>query len=198
MTTNSARQASSAPPSIDSSLAAAAEDHSLVRVPDSERKSGWYLALSPVSVATALVLFSIGGFTVLLAGFQVGFIAGVVITLLGILLGKTLATIAFQSGLSSTLTSRFFGFGRQGSVLGSAIFADMIIGVLAMESALLYEGTLLMFGLEDNWSNRIVIYGLLTLAWIALAIFGLKVALQSSLVLTIVTITVSLYMVFNI
>ena len=198
MTTNSARQASSAPPSIDSSLAAAAEDHSLVRVPDSERKSGWYLALSPVSVATALVLFSIGGFTVLLAGFQVGFIAGVVITLLGILLGKTLATIAFQSGLSSTLTSRFFGFGRQGSVLGSAIFAFMIIGFLAMESALLYEGTLLMFGLEDNWSNRIVIYGLLTLAWIALAIFGLKVALQSSLVLTIVTITVSLYMVFNI
>ena len=184
--------------SINSSLAAAAEDHALARVPEAERKSGWYLALSPVSVATALVLFSIGGFSVFLAGFKVGIIAGVIATVLGILLGKTLSMIAFRTGVSSTITSRFFGFGQKGSVLGSAIFAFMIIGFLAMESALLYEGTLLMFGWSDTWTTRILLYGALTLAWIGLAIFGLNVALQSSAVLTVVTLCVATYMVINI
>lgn len=184
--------------SIDSSLAAAAEDHALVRVPQEERKSGWFLALSPVSVATALVIFAIGGFTVVLAGFKVGLIAGLVITVIGALLAKTLSMIAFQSGVSSTITSRFFGFGQRGSVFGSAIFAFMIIGFLAMESALLYEGTLLMFGLSDTWTTRILLYGALTLAWIALAIFGLKVALRSSLVMTIITLAVAAYMIFYI
>lgn len=184
--------------SIDSSLAAAAEDHALVRVPMDERKSGWYLALSPVSVATALVIFAIGGFAVVLAGFKIGLFTGLVITFIGIVLAKTLSMIAFQSGVSSTITSRFFGFGQRGSVVGSAIFAFMIIGFLAMESALLYEGTLLMFGLDDTWTTRILLYGALTLAWIALAIFGLKVALRSSLVMTVITLVVAAYMIFNI
>ncbi|MCS5478046.1 hypothetical protein NYP18_00060 [Corynebacterium sp. YIM 101645] len=184
--------------SIDSSLAAAAEDHALVRVPQEERKGGWYLALSPVSVATALVLFAIGGFAVVLAGFKVGLITGLVIAVIGAVLGKTLSMIAFRSGVSSTITSRFFGFGQKGSVFGSAIFAFMIIGFLAMESALLYEGTLLMFGWSDSWLTRILLYGALTLAWIALAIFGLKVALRSSLVMIVITLAVALYMVIYI
>lgn len=181
--------------SIDSSLAAAAEDHALVRVPEEERKSGWYLALSPVSVATALVLFAIGGFAVVLAGFKIGLITGLVITVFGIILAKTLSMIAFKSGVSSTITSRFFGFGQRGSVVGSAIFAFMIIGFLAMESALLYEGTLLMFGWSDTWPTRILLYGALTLAWIGLAIFGLKVALRSSLIMIIITLAVAVYMI---
>lgn len=186
------------PASIDSSLAAAAEDHALTRVPVAERRSGFYLALSPISVATALVLFAIGGFAVVLAGFQVGLIAGICVTLLGVMLGKALGTIAHQTGVSSTITSRFFGFGQKGSVLGSAIFAFMIIGFLAMESALLYEGTLLMFGLQDSWTTRILLYGLLTLAWITLAIFGLKVALRSSAVMVVITLVVAVYMVIYI
>lgn len=184
--------------SIDHSLAAAAEDHALVSVPQEERKSGWYLALSPVSVATALVIFAIGGFTVVLAGFQVGLITGLVITIIAAVLAKALSMIAFRSGVSSTVTSRFFGFGQKGSAVGSAIFAFMIIGFLAMESALLYEGTLLMFGWSDTWTTRILLYGALTLAWIALAIFGLKVALRSSLVMIIITLAVAIYMVFYI
>lgn len=184
--------------SIDSSLAAAAEDHALTRVPAAERRSGFYLSLSPISVATALVLFAIGGFAVVLAGFKVGLIAGVCVAVLGIMLGKALGTIAFRTGVSSTITSRFFGFGQKGSVLGSAIFAFMIIGFLAMESALLYEGTLLMFGLQDTWTTRILLYGFLTLMWIALAIFGLKVAIRSSAVMVTITLVVAIYMVIYI
>lgn len=189
---------STTPESTEASLAAAAEDHALVSVPEQDRKSGLKLSLSPVSVATALVIFAIGGFTVVLAGFKVGLLAGALITVLGMLLGKALGTMAFRTGVSSTITSRFFGFGLKGSVIGSAIFSFMILGFLAMESALLYEGTLLMLQLEDTWPVRIGLYGLLTILWIALAIFGLKLALRSSAVLTTITILVTIYMVVQI
>lgn len=184
--------------STRSTLARAAEDHALYSVPQNERRSGWSLALSPVSVATALVIFAIGGFAVMLAGFTVGVIAGVVVAVLAFVLGKALGTVAYRTGVSSTVTARLFGFGQRGSVLGSAIFAFMILGFLAMESALLYEGTLLMLGMEDNWTSRIVIYGILTLAWIALAIFGLKLALRASGIMTIVTVLVSIWLIIEI
>lgn len=181
-----------------SKLARAAEDHSLQSVPLQERRSGWSLALSPISVATALVIFAIGGFSIMLAGFSIGLLAGVIVAIIGVFLGKALGTIAFRTGVSSTVTSRLFGFGRKGSVIGSAIFAFMILGFLAMESALLYEGTLVMFALKDDWTNRILIYGLLTLLWIALAIFGLKLALRASGVMTIITLLVTFWLIYEI
>lgn len=181
-----------------SSLARSAEDHALASVPAAERRSGAKLALSPISVATALVIFAIGGFTVMLAGFWLGLLAGVLVAILGFALGKALGTIAYRTGVSSTVTSRLFGFGQKGSVIGAAVFTFMILGFLAMESALLYEGTLLMLGLDDTWPVRIVIYGILTIAWILLAIFGLKLALRASGVLTIVTLAVTFYLLFEI
>ncbi|MFF2009064.1 hypothetical protein ACFVWY_08330 [Streptomyces sp. NPDC058195] len=186
------------PRSTDSTLAAAAEDHSLARVPAAERRSGYQLALSPVSVATALVVFAIAGFTVVLAGFTVGLIVGVLVAAFGVFLGKALGRMAFETGMSSTITSRFFGFGLRGSSIGSAIFAFMILGFLAMESALLYQGTLLMFGLPDSWTTRVLLYGLMTLLWIGLAVFGLKLALRASGVLTAVTLLVTIYMIIHI
>ncbi|MGN6415369.1 purine-cytosine permease family protein [Flexivirga sp.] len=184
--------------SIDSSLASAAEDHSLVSVPAADRKSGWQLSLSPMSVATALVIFAIAGFTVVLAGFGLGMLAGVTVAVIGVLLGRALGQMAYQTGMSSTLTARFFGFGLRGSAAGSVIFAVMILGFLAVESALLYEGTLLAFHWSDTWLTKIVIYGLLAILWTALAIFGLKLALRATGVLIVVTLVVAVYMVFHI
>ncbi|MCG2621402.1 cytosine permease [Arthrobacter sp. I2-34] len=189
---------SNSPESIDSSLAVAAEDHALASVPMGDRKSGFQLSLSPVSVATALVIFAIGGFTVVLAGFTVGMIAGILVAVFGVFLGRSLGRMAFNTGMSSTITSRFFGFGLKGSSIGSIIFTFMILGFLAMESALLYEGTLLMFGLDDTWPVRILLYGLMTLLWIGLAIFGLKLALRATGVLTLITILVAVFMVIQI
>lgn len=179
-------------------LAEKAEDHALVSVPAIERKTGFQLSMSTIAVGTALVIFAIGGFTVILAGFWIGLAAGITVAALGIVLGKMLGTMALDTGMSSTLTSRFFGFGFKGSSLGSAIFAFMVLGFLALESALLYEGTLLMFHLPDDWTHRIIIYSLMTLAWILLAIFGIKLALQASTVLTIITLAVTFYMIYDI
>lgn len=184
--------------SVESSLAAAAEDHALVSVPVADRRSGYELALSPVSVATALVIFAIAGFTVVLAGFTWGMVAGVLVAVLGIALGRALGTAAYATGMSSTLTSRFFGFGLRGSAIGSTIFAFMILGFLAVESALLYEGTLLKFELDDTWTSKVVIYGILTMLWIGLAIFGLKLALRATGALIVVTLLVAAYMIVKI
>ncbi|MBA0050655.1 hypothetical protein E0L36_07025 [Streptomyces sp. AJS327] len=167
-------------------------------MPEAERRSGYQLALSPVSVATALVVFAIAGFTVVLAGFTVGMIVGVLVAVLGVALGKALGRMAHATGMSSTLTSRFFGFGFKGSAIGSVIFVFMILGFLAMESALLYQGTLLMFDVPDSWTWRILLYGLMTLAWIALAIFGLKLALRATGALTAITLLVTIYMIIDI
>lgn len=180
-----------------SSLAKAAEDHALVSVPLSERQSGFNLAMSPVGVATALVIFAIGGFTVVLAGFWIGLLSGMIATIVGYFLSYYLGKITYETGMSSTVTSRFFGFGVKGSSLGAAIFAFMILGFLALESALLYEGTLLMFNLDDTWGTKICIYGILTLAWILMAIFGLKIALKASKFMIVVTLLVTVYMIYQ-
>lgn len=181
---------------VGSSIAHAAEDHALVSVPMSERQSGFNLAMSPVGVATALIIFAIGGFTVLLAGFWIGLLAGLIATIIGFTLSYFLGKMTYQTGMSSTVTSRFFGFGVKGSSLGAAIFAFMILGFLALESALLYEGTLLMFNLDDTLATKIWIYGLLTIAWIVLAIFGLKFALKASKFMIVITLLVTFYMIY--
>lgn len=183
---------------LGSAIANAAEDHALVSVPMAERQSGFKLAMSPVGVATALVIFAIGGFTVLLAGFWTGLLAGFIATLIGFTLSYFLGQMTFQTGMSSTVTSRFFGFGVKGSSLGAAIFVFMILGFLALESALLYEGTLLMFDLPDSMLVRILLYGALTLAWILLAIFGLQIALKASKFMIVITLIVTFYMIYQI
>jgi cytosine permease len=187
-----------APRTAESALAATAEDHALVSVPAEDRQSGWRLSLSPVSVATGLVVFAIAGYTVVLAGFTIGILVGVGVSVLAVVLGRTLGRMAYETGLSSTVTSRFFGFGFTGSAIGSVIFAFMILGFLAIESALLYQGTLMMLDLDDTWTAKIVIYGLMTLLWIALAVFGLKVALRATGLLIVVTLLVTLWMIVDI
>jgi cytosine permease len=65
------------------------------------------------------------------------------------------------------------------------IFAFMIIGFLALENALLYYGTLFMFGWAPSTAHAFLIYGVLTAFWVALTIFGLKVVQRTSTVLLV-------------
>jgi len=56
----------------------------------------------------------------------------------------------------------------------------MIIGFLALENALLYRGFIFYFELADTVTTRIVIYGLMTLAWILLTSYGFKLIAKAS------------------
>jgi cytosine permease len=183
---------------ITAQIAVQAEDHALVSVPAADRRSGWQLSIGIVGLVTALVIFAIAGFTVILAGFWLGLFAGIMVGALGFVLSVLLGRMSWQTGVSSTITSRYFGVGLKGSSLGAVIFAFMILGFLALESALLYEGTILMLGIEDTLVSKIVIYGLLTILWIALALFGLKLALRASTVLTVLTIAVAIFVIVKI
>jgi cytosine permease len=159
------------------------EDHALHAVPTDERRSGWGLGLNTVGVVSTLVQLAIGGGVTLIAGALWGIVAGVLVAVFGGLLGWLVGHVAQVSGTSSTVTSRFYGLGVRGSVIASLIFAFMILGFLALENALLYYGTLFMFGWAPSMANAIGIYGVLTVVWILLTTFGLKVVQRTSAVL---------------
>lgn len=161
------------------------EDHALTPVPESERRSGWGLMTNTAGIASTLVQLAIGGGVTLIAGVWWGIVAGVVVAAFGGALGWLVGHVAHVSGTSSTVTARFYGLGVKGSVLASLIFAFMILGFLALENALLYYGTLFMLGWSPNVGNAILIYGVLTVAWILLTIFGLTVVQRTSTVLLV-------------
>ena len=150
------------------------EDHALEPVPV-ELRQGWLsLTWNTTGMVVSLVQIFFGALVTFVAGIKIGLIAGAIVTILGALLGWACGHIAYRSGLSSTVLSRFYGFGRQGSVISSLIYAFMIIGFLALENALLYHGFVFYFQLEDTITTKLLIYGGMTLLWILLTAYGFK------------------------
>lgn len=68
----------------------------------------------------------------------------------GASLGRPVDHVAYRSGTSGTVTSRFYGLGPRGSALASLVFTFMTIGLLSLENAVLYYGALFVFGLEPS------------------------------------------------
>ena len=152
-------------PGPEGDVRARMEDHALTSVPDSERRSGWGLMTNTAGIASTLIQLAIGGGVTLIAGVGYGILAGVLVAVFGGVLGWLVGHVAYKSGTSSTVTARFYGLGVRGSAIASLIFAFMILGFLALENALLYYGTLFMFGWSPSTGNAILIYGVLTLVW---------------------------------
>ena len=167
----------------DRSLVARTEDHALTAVPASERRGGWAFRMNGVGLVTTLLQISIGGTVTLITGVGWGLVAGVVVVLFGGTLGWLVGHVAYVSGTSSTVTTRFYGLGVRGSAIASLIFAFMILGFLALENAILYYGTLFMLGWDATVGNAIAIYGAFTLAWILLAMFGMTIVQRTSVIL---------------
>ncbi len=173
------------------------EDHALESVPQDQRKSGWYLAWSTTGIVTTLIQLSIGSYVTAVAGVGLGVLAGVLVCVFGATLGWLVGHISYKEGLSSTVAGRFYGFGMKGSMIASAIFGFMILGFLAIENALLYNGTLFAFGWEPSLLNAVVIYGALTVVWILLTTFGINLVTRVSSVLLIAFLVLLVYMVFR-
>lgn len=178
-------------------MAETIEDHALQRVPKSERKSGWMLSWLTMGITSTLVQLLIGSYVTAVAGVGAGIAAGILVWLFGSTLGWLVGRISFQEGVSSTVVSRFYGFGARGSVIASAIYGFMILGFLALENALLYYGTLFAFGWQDTTAHRFLIYGVLTLLWIVLTTFGVNLVMRVSSVLTVVFLALLVFMVWR-
>ena len=174
------------------------DDNSLTPVPDSERKSGIYLSWLPAGVATSLLQLTIAGDITALVGSRWGLLAGAAVGTAVLVLGWLFCDIAYREGLSSTVLPRFYGLGLRGSAISSAAFGFMIIALLASENVLLYNGTLFAFHWHDTAGLRILIYGVLTIAWVALSSFGIKLVTRTSSALVLVFMCLLAYMVFHI
>ncbi len=129
---------------------------------------------------------------------KIGMLGGFIVAIIGGLLGWGTGHIAYKSGLASGVMSRLYGFGLKGSVLASLIFGFMIIGFIAAENVLLYKGFLFYFEAEDSLTNQLIVYGLLTIAWILLTIFGFNVVTRVSSITLIGFLLVLFYMMFEI
>ncbi|HKJ96340.1 MAG TPA: hypothetical protein VJ944_01200, partial [Thermoplasmataceae archaeon] len=172
------------------------DDYALGRVPQARRKSGWSLSWLSMGIVSTLVQLDIGYFVAAVAGMKLAIIADILVAIFGGTLGWAVSRVSFAEKLSSTVTSRFYGFGARGSVIASAIFGFMILGFLALENALLYYGTIFALGWTPNLGNEILILGILTVAWILLTTYGINAVLKVSSYLLIVFIILLGYMFY--
>jgi cytosine permease len=174
------------------------EDHALERVPDADRHTWLDISWNTVGIVTTLIQLFVGAMVAFIAGIKIALIAGLIVSLIGGFLGWGVGHIAYRSGLASTMMSRLYGFGVKGSLVTSAIFGFMIIGFIAVENVLLYKGFLFYLGAEDTLTNRLLTYGLLTVAWIMLTAYGFEAVTRVSSLMLIGFLGVLFYMMFGI
>jgi cytosine permease len=174
------------------------DDHALEAIPDDQRQSWLQITWGTAGIVTTLIQLFIGALVTFVAGIKIGIMAGILVTICGALLGWGAGHIAYRTGLSSSFTSRAHGFGVRGSAVLALVFGFMIIGFLAVENALLYKGFLFYLGLPDTVGSRIIIYGILTIAWILLTAYGFNLVAKVSSIALIGFLLVLLYMIIDV
>lgn len=174
------------------------EDHALERVPPGDRHNWLQISWNTAGIVTTLIQIYIGATITFMAGMELGLLTGLCVAIIGGALGWGLGHIAYRSGLAATVMSRLYGFGVKGSLITSAIFGFIIIGFIAVENILLYKGFIYYFGLEDTLQNQILIYGLLSLAWIALTAYGFDIVTRVASITLVGFLGVLIYMMFTI
>jgi len=180
----------------NTSLSETIEDHALERVPDDHRQGWLALTWNTAGVVVSLVQLFFGALVTFVAGFKLALLAYAIVAAVCIPLSWASANVAYRTGLSSTVLSRYFAFGRRGSVAASLIFSFMIIGFLALENALLYRGFVFYFDLADNVTTRVVIYALMSLTWILLTSYGFKLIAKASSITLILSLAVLAYITY--
>jgi len=144
----------------------------------------------------SLVQLFFGALVTFVAGFQVALVAGLIVALICWPLSWASSHVAYRTGLSSTVMSRYFGFGKKGSIISSIIYSFMIIGFLALENALLYKGFLFYFEFADTLTSRILVYGSMTILWIVLTSYGFKLIARASSITLILSLLVLAYITY--
>ena len=163
----------------------AIEDHALEAVPGSDRKSWLSLSWNTVGIVTTLVALYVGALLTFVAGFRLGLLGGAIVASVGGLLAWGVGHVAFSSGLASSMVGRFYGFGIKGSAIISSVFGFMMIGFLAAENVLLFEGLVLFFDAQHSLMNQILIYGALVTSWILLTMYGFEAVSRVSSIMLI-------------
>ena len=189
---------SSTEQSVKTDLGTKMEDYALEAVPESERQNWLKISWNTAGIVTTLIQLFIGALAAFVAGMQIAITCGIIVVIIGWLFGWGVGHIGYRKGCSSTLISRTYGLGIKGSMLASVIFGFMIIGFLAIENALLYNGFVFFFELQDTLTTKIVIYGLMTVVWILLTAYGFELVARVSSITLIAFLLVLLYMLIQV
>lgn len=174
------------------------EDHALESVPEGARQGWVKLSWNTAGIVTTLVQMFIGALISFVAGLKIALLAGAFVTIVGSLLGWGVGHVAYRTGLSSTVLTRKHGFGTRGSAITAFSFAFMITGLAALENVLLYKGFRFWFNFDDTLANRVVVYGVLSLAWILLTAFGFKLVSKVSSVTLVAMLALLAFIVLRV
>ncbi|WP_329602844.1 purine-cytosine permease family protein [Terrilactibacillus tamarindi] len=147
------------------------DDYSLDRVPKSERKSMFSILLVRIGALTSISQFMLGatlgyGMT-LWQAFVATFLGSVILQVVSVLLGIAGA----KEGMSTSLLSRWTGFGRIGSSIMGLIFAISLTGWFGVQNAVFAQGIDSVFGNRLGFTLAAIITGIFTTL---LVYFGYK------------------------
>ncbi len=150
-------------------LEAVIEDYATEVVPQNARISTTSLVVIFLGMAASAYYLLLGGLVVYMVGFTTGLSAMVFSALLNVIFAVLGAYIGFKEGLSSDLSSRFYGFGKLGSVITSGVYGLIFIGFISIETAILQQSVSAYLPL-----SKPAVYIALTLMWVLFVIFGVR------------------------
>jgi cytosine permease len=152
------------------------DDYSLTRVPESERYSWFTVAVQRFGQLSALSQFLLGA----TLGFGMSFWNAFLALTLGAVILEIIAIFVgiagMREGLSTSVLSRWTGFGRYGSSIIGLVFAVSLIGWFGVQNAVFAEGVQSLIGGIPVWAwsvitgmavTLVVVYGFLSMAWVA-------------------------------
>ncbi|GAA2509876.1 cytosine permease [Pilimelia columellifera] len=173
------------------------DDYSLVRVPESARRSWISVAVQRFGQVSSFHQFMVGA----ILGYGMTFwdavlaitIGSVLLEILTILLGVA----GVREGLSTSVLARWAGFGRRGSALVGMLVAISLAGWFGVQNGVFAQGMHDLTGWSSEWLwallggaviTAITTYGFRTMAWVgylavpaflALALVSIVDALRS-------------------
>jgi cytosine permease len=163
-------------PGLDHDIQLGHDDYSLTRVPESERYSWITVAVQRFGQLSALSQFLLGA----TLGFGMTFWNAFLALTLGAVILEVVAIFVgiagMREGLSTSVLSRWTGFGRYGSSIIGLVFAVSLIGWFGVQNAVFAEGVHSLIGGIPVWAwsiitgaavTLVVIYGFISMAWVA-------------------------------
>lgn len=149
----------------------AGEDYALERIPEDKRRPMWEVFMIRFGTVACLSQFILGAEL----GYGMSFHDALISTMLGVVLLEIVSffigAAGVKEGLSTSVLTRWTGFGQLGSSLIGLIIAISCIGWFGIQNSIFAEGLMSLFGSKISFSLMSIITGL---AITILVVFGYK------------------------
>jgi cytosine permease len=161
---------------VDTKKGVGSDDYSLSRVPAEGKQSLFRVVMIRLGVLSCLPVMMVGAQLGFGLSFWWGFVAVLIGSVLLQIVGWALGTIAAKEGLSTSLMSRWTGFGKFGSTLIGIIIAVVCFGWFGIQNSVFAEGLTVATGVLNPqiWAifsgigiTLIVIFGFKAMGWTA-------------------------------